>query len=95
MGELGPSVAQLSQMHPKLSEPRIFFSPMSLALLLDMTLHEFPDARSITFRRTPEWRGIVRDNEVLLLQRFYARCAAVIVDNVHENKLLADEFYLE
>src|SRR5882724_1625689 len=70
MGEMGPRQEQLEQMHMELSEPRIFFWPMSLALLIDMTLHEFPDIRSAKFRTTPEWRGIIRDNQVLLLQRF-------------------------
>jgi hypothetical protein len=94
MGEAGPTAAQLNQMHPQLSEPRLFFSPVSLALLIDLTLREFPDVRSTRFRSTPEWRGIVRENEGLLLRRFYQQCAAVIVDNAHENKLLADECYV-
>jgi hypothetical protein len=94
MGEMGPSQAQLEQMHMELSVPRIFFWPISLALLIDMTLHEFPDIRSANFRATPEWRGIIRENEALLLRPFYQGCVDVIVDNAHQNKTLADEFYV-
>lgn len=92
--DLGITKAQLQNMHMGLDEPRIFFWPMSLALLLDMTLHEFPDVPSAKFRATPEWRGIIRENEALLLRRFYQGCIDVIADNAHENKTLADEFYV-
>src|SRR5207244_3451675 len=35
MARIGLSTAQLDQLHPKMSEPRIFYTPMSLALMLD------------------------------------------------------------
>lgn len=94
MGERGLSHSQLQQLHPNLSEPRLFFWPMSLALLIDMALHEFPDAASKKFRSSPEWRKIIRENERLLLQRFHEKCAEIIADRGERERTLADEFYI-
>jgi len=94
MATMGCRQAQLDPMYPWLSEPRIFFSPMSLALLIDMALHEFPDPRSAQFRKNPEWRGLVRKQEALVLRRFYKKCAEVIDDTKGNNRTLADEFYI-
>lgn len=94
MATMGCRETQLNQMHPWLSEPRIVFWPMSLALLIDMALHEFPDERSKKFREKPEWRGLVRKQEALVLRRFYQKCVDVIVDTRGNNRTLADEFYI-
>jgi len=94
MATMGCRETQLNQMHPWLSEPRIFFWPMSLALLIDMALHEFPDERSKKFREKPGWRGLVREQENLVLRRFYQKCVDVIVDTKGKNRTLAEEFYV-
>ncbi len=94
MQTMGCRQTQLDQMHPWLSEPRIFFWPMSLALLVDMALHEFPDPNSAKFRATNGWRGIVRAHEALVLRRFYEKCVQVITDTEGNNRTLADEFYV-
>lgn len=94
MARMGCRQTQLEQMHPSLSEPRIFFWPMSLALLIDMALHEFPDDRSKKFRASSEWRGLVRNQETLVLRPFYQKCVDVIVDTKSKNRTLADEFYI-
>lgn len=94
MAEMGCSSAQLDQMSPWLSEPRIFFWPMSLALLIDMALREFPDEHSKKFRSSNEWRGIVRKQEKLILQPFYQKCVDVIHDTKGNSRTLADEFYI-
>ena len=94
MVTMGCRQTQLDQLHPWLSEPRIFFWPMSLALLIDMVLHEFPDDRSKKFRASSEWRGLVRKQEALVLQPFYQKCVDVIVDTRGKNQTLADEFYV-
>jgi len=91
---MGCRQTQLDTMCPWLSEPRIFFSPMSLALLIDMALHEFPDPRSAKFRARPEWRSIIRTHEDLVLRPFYQKCVDVIVDTRGNNRTLADEFYV-
>lgn len=94
MSELGFRQSQLQQMHERLSEPRIFFWPMSLALLVDMALHEFPDSKSAQFRQGPEWRNIIRKNETFLLRPFHEKCLTIIRNVAKQRKTLADEFYV-
>jgi hypothetical protein len=86
--------SQLDQMHPWLSEPRLLFWPMSLALLLDMALHEFPDQASAKFRASNEWRSLVREQENLVLLGFFSKCVGVIEDKHKRKKTLADAFYV-
>ena len=88
----GLTDAQIEPLYPLLSEPRLFFWPMSLALLLDAVLHEFPDIKSTKFRQTGEWRDIVRANETLLLRRFHQKCADITSDKLREHQLLAEVF---
>ncbi len=94
MATIGCREEQLEQMHPWLSEPRIFHAPMSLALLIDLALHEFPDVRSAKFRADNYWRKLVRDQEGLVLKPFYEKCVEVITDNAGENQSLSDAFYV-
>jgi hypothetical protein len=95
MAKIGCRETQLNQMHPWLSEPRIFFWPMSLGLLIDMALHEFPDERSKKFRASSDWRGLIRKQEALVLRRFYSKCVEVIDNTKGKNRTLADEFYID
>jgi hypothetical protein len=94
MTTVGCRSTQLDQMHPWLSEPRIFFWPMSLGLLIDMALHEFPDSDSAKFRSDSYWRGLVRKQEALVLRPFYEKCVEVIKNNKGANQTLADAFYI-
>lgn len=94
MATVGCRSTQLDQMHPWLSEPRIFFWPMSLALLIDMALHEFPDQDSAKFRSDSYWRGLVRNQETLILRPFYEKCVEIIKDTKGANQTLADAFYI-
>src|SRR5208337_795493 len=94
MTDVGCTQAQLDQMHPWLSEPRIFFWPMSLALLIDMALHEFPDQDSAKFREENCWRGLVRGQEALILRPFYEKCVEIIRNTSGKNQTLAEAFYV-
>ncbi len=94
MTTVGFPATQLDQMHPWLSEPRMFFWPMALALLIDMVFHEFPDQHSAKFRADGYWRGLVRKQEALVLCPFYEKCVEVIKDNKNQNLTLADAFYV-
>ena len=89
---IGCTDAQLSHMHPWLSEPRIFFWPMSLALLIDMALHEFPDQGSAKFRADSRWRDLVRGQETLVLRPFYRKCIEIITYSSQKNQTLAEAF---
>ena len=75
-------------LHPWLSEPRIFSTPMSLALLLDLVLHEFPDEPAVLLRSTQEWQALVRRNQALLLHKYYRQCMSTISNK----KLLSEVF---
>jgi hypothetical protein len=94
MATVGCRDTQLDQMHPWLSEPRLFFWPMSLALLIDMALHEFPDQDSAKFRSDSYWRSLVHQQEDLVLRPFYLKCVEIIKDTKEENRTLADAFYV-
>lgn len=94
MAEVGCQSNQLEELHPWLSEPRISYWPMSLALLIDMALHEFPDQRSAKFRADSHWRGLVHRQEDLLLKPFYKRCVEVIQSGTGEDLTLADALYV-
>jgi hypothetical protein len=94
MVDMGLRESQLDSMNPWLSEPRIFSFPMSLALLIDMTLHEFPEPRSEKFRASPEWRAIIREHESLILRPFFDKCLEVIKNRDRSGKTLAEAFYV-
>jgi hypothetical protein len=68
---------------------------MSLALLIDMVLHEFPDERSAKFRKNPDWRGLIRKQEALVLRDFCQKCVDVIDNTRGKNQTLAEEFYVD
>jgi hypothetical protein len=91
MTQMGCKADQLDQMHPWLSEPRIFIPPISLALLLDMAFHEFPDAQSAKFRQDPYWRSLIRKQENLILLPFHNKCSEIIKAR---GETLAEAFYV-
>jgi hypothetical protein len=94
MSKMGVFQTQLNQLNPWLSEPRVFTAPMSLALLVDLAFHEFPDERSRKFRNTSEWKDLIRKQEALVLKPFYERCLEVIIDKHGQKRSLADAFYV-
>ncbi|MDQ1639791.1 MAG: hypothetical protein QOF62_3130 [Pyrinomonadaceae bacterium] len=94
MRNIGLRDEQLLTLHPSLSEPRLFFWPMSLALLIDMALHEFPNVESAKFRAKTEWRRRIRDSEALLLRPFHQKCVDIIATGQDRDLILADEFYV-
>lgn len=86
--------SQLRQMHSKLSEPRLFFWPMSLAYLLEICFREFPDSRSKKFRETNEWRGLLHESERLIMHPFFSKCVDVIDNAAGSYSTLTDAFYV-
>ena len=94
MERMGVRRNQLKPLHPELSEPRILTWPMSLALIIDMALHEFPDQKSTKFRSTPEWRGIIRVHETTFLRPFFERCLQLIKSRDRSTPTMADALYI-
>lgn len=94
MQKMGYSSQQLKQLHNKVREPRILFWPMSLALLIDISIREFSNSTLKKFRDSPEWRAIVRRNESEILKPFYDECSRIAGDLTKNRGLLAEQFYL-
>lgn len=77
-----------------LSEPRLNFAPMNLALLLDMTFCEFHNEKSEKIVENPEWRSLIKDNESFLLKNYYQGLASHMQPHIHKKeKLLRDICY--
>ena len=84
-GKLSPALAKwglstehIAPLRPEISEPRLFFMPISLALAFNIVLHEFPTEETEKFRKDGSWRAIVRRNEESLLIPYYEKCLAGI-----------------
>jgi hypothetical protein len=79
-GRAAPALKELNDEHlfVWLDEPRIYFMPMSLALLINLILKEFPDENNTKIRESGEWRGLIRRNEDLLIKPYCDVCHAFI-----------------
>ncbi len=90
-GKLSPRLKrdgfEHDHMDPWLSEPRLFFIPMSLALLVNTVLKEFPDERTEKIIERPEWRNLIRKNENLLLTPYF-RCCNLFLSSNRTDQLL-------
>jgi hypothetical protein len=75
MENLGITKELMDLLLPNVDGPRIFFRPMTLALLMNMAFHEFPCQDTDEIKRRGEWQNLVRENERKILVPFYERCA--------------------
>lgn len=95
-GKLSPRLQSLNLEHQHidawLSEPRLCYSPMSLALLINMIFKEFPNETNIKLSESSEWRNLIRKNENLLLAPFYKICHNFISTRTSQ-KLFVNDFY--
>jgi hypothetical protein len=60
---------------PFVEGPRIFFWPMTIALLMNTVFYEFPTIETNEIRKTSEWVSLVRKNERAVLVPFYELCS--------------------
>jgi hypothetical protein len=60
---------------PSVEGPRIFFWPMTIALLMNTVFYEFPTIETNEIRKTSEWVSLVRENERAVLVPFYELCS--------------------
>lgn len=81
-GELPPGMKQwgiedkhIQPLLPKVKQPRIFFVPVTIALLMNAIFYEFPIADTNYIKKERAWLNIIRDNERKILVPFYERCA--------------------
>jgi hypothetical protein len=75
-----------------LSEPRFCYFPLSLALLINLILKEFPDDTNSKLIEHPEWRRLVKKNENLIIEPFFKGCQTFFSNN-NTNKLFINDFY--
>jgi hypothetical protein len=68
-----------------LSEPRLNFPPINLALLLDIVFCEFQDEKQKKIIEDPDWRQLVKDNEVFVLKQYF-QSISYHIDTVRHNK---------
>lgn len=80
-GELTPAMKlmgvedkHIQPLLPSVEGPRIFFWPMTLALLMNVAFYEFPTTDTDTIKRTSEWLSLLRENERIVLAPFYELC---------------------
>jgi hypothetical protein len=76
---------------PKLSEPRLYYFPLSLALLINLILKEFPDKINRKLIERSEWRKLIKKNEDLILKPFFDRCQTFFSNKTDE--LFTNDFY--
>jgi len=96
-GELSQHLSSLDfecdHMDTWLSEPRLFFMPMSLALLVNIVLKEFPDERTKKIAERCEWRDLIRKNENFLLAPYFRCCNLFLSGNKQEHLFTNDFCY--
>ena len=80
-GELPPAMKvdgiedkHLEPLLPKVRQPRIFFTPVTIALLMNMLFYEFQSDDTDIVREGLAWQRIIRENERKVLVRYYERC---------------------
>lgn len=71
----------VDELSPWLSEPRLFYTPMSLALILEQVFLEFPDDTTNKIQKDNSWKGHVRDSQKELLAPFFELCKKKIDNN--------------
>ena len=77
-GELSDHLLSLKLVHDHLecglSEPRIPFIPMSLALTINLIFKEFRNEETYKVINDRTWRELIKTNEDLLLHPYFIKC---------------------
>jgi hypothetical protein len=77
-----------------LSEPRLYYPPINLALLLDIVFNEFRSDKTVKVTDDPNWRSLVRDNEEFVFKDYYKMISDHIQSSKHsKDKLVRDICY--
>jgi hypothetical protein len=74
MKNLGITDELMELLEPHVDGPRIFFTPMTLGLLMNMAFYEFPCDATEEIRKRGDWQNLVRENEKRILIPFYQKC---------------------
>jgi hypothetical protein len=76
---------------PKVRQPRIFFWPMTIGLLMNTMFYEFPTEDTDHILKESYWQNLVRQNEREILKPFYQKCATLAGK---DNAVFFDEVYV-
>lgn len=96
-GKLSPSLMAHNyvnnQMHPWLSEPRLHHHPVTLALLINLVFKEFKRIKLVSLLTDDRWRGIVQNNEELVLKPYFEQCNTFMTSrHTAKDHLFTDNF---
>ncbi len=80
----------IAYLSPHLSEPRIFYLPMSLALVLHTAFSEFRYSDTESIRKDAGWHSHVKKSQRALWLPYFKKCH----DHIEGGKILLDEAYL-
>lgn len=81
-------------LHAWLSVPRLNHHPLTLALLLDIVFCEFQSEDTHCIKEREEWRSLIKENEKLVVEPFYAKMHQFIQSsNYNVNCLIRDFCY--
>jgi hypothetical protein len=73
-------------------KPRLCYFPLSLGLLINMVLIDFPDEKIEKLGGTAEWRDLIRKNEKIVLEPFFTNCHRFF-SNRNKERLFVNDFY--
>ena len=95
-GELSPTLDRegfsIDHMDPELSEPRLHYQPMTLALLLNLVFKEFYTENTNKVLDDEAWRGLIYKNEKEVLKPYFTHCADYLKTHHSASKLLTKDF---
>lgn len=95
-GEESPILRENSisaaHLFPKISVPRIFSTPVNLALILDMIFCEFVSEETSKIVARDEWRNFIKGNESFLLEPYYLRMKDFFIHKEHSSSRLLRDF---
>ncbi len=79
-------------LNPWLSNPRITFYPVTLALVLDVVFCEFPSLETRKIAENHLWRDLIKANEVFIIKPFYEEMMTFITSGAHNRDHLVRDY---
>lgn len=95
-GEASPYLKNLEidvkVLNPWLSSPRINFTPINLALFLDIVFYEFQSVETIKIINQQPWKNLIMENEITMLKPYYLNVSDFLKKH-HKSSFLLREYY--
>lgn len=99
-GEQSPHIKEMCEskeyekfLNPSLSEPRLCYQPMTLALILDLIFRDFKFKNNFHYIiNDNNWRGIIKKNEEAVLKPFYSECNKFFNTSNSNSKFFTREY---